>query len=325
MKNKIKYTLKVISGLLISLILLLLLLSKTSISQITQSMTSFPPTIVLSAFVLYLFLCLFRTLRFRILLNHPIALKDLFSIVCIHNFFTQIIPARLGELSYIYMVRKRGIPLNKNISSIAIARLFDMCMVSIIFFVGLAATPLLLDRFYSIFIASIIILVIVVGFLFFASTRPEAFILLASRITKKAKNPALISISSKIGEIFHEFKILRSKHILVKIILSSLLVWLSAYISAFFLLNSIFSELNLFNVFLVASIPVFISILPIHAFAGLGTTEAGYLFPLLLFGIAVDDAISAGFAVHILQLLFIIALAIVGYAMLVVSSYKKAR
>jgi hypothetical protein len=323
MMKRIKYLAKVLLGLLITALLLWILLPKTSISDIIKSASSFSFWVILASFLLYICVYIFRAIRFRILLDHSLDLKDMFSIVCIHNLLSQIIPARLGEFSYIYMVRNRGVPLHKNISSIAIARLLDMCIISVIFLIGIATTPFLIKKFYFILIASIIVVAMILSFMFLISTKPEFFISLVKKITLGSKRKYMIIISSKIEATLNEFRILRSSHTLSLLVFSSLLVWLCAYLSMFFLMNSIFPSLTLQNIFLIATIPIMISVLPIYGLAGIGTIEIGFTFPLLIFAISMNDAVAASFAVHFMQLFFTLVLAAVGYAIIMIEGFKR--
>jgi hypothetical protein len=70
-----------------------------------------------------------------ILLNREVSITELFSIVSIHNMALNIFPARSGELSYIYLLKKRH---DKNVgegaASLLAVMMFDIISISIIFF-----------------------------------------------------------------------------------------------------------------------------------------------------------------------------------------------
>ena len=65
--------------------------------SMAKTLVSIDSIYLLIGFVLYLRLFL-RTLRFHILLNNKVSIKDLFSIVCVHNMANNILPARTGEV-----------------------------------------------------------------------------------------------------------------------------------------------------------------------------------------------------------------------------------
>ena len=72
----------------------------------------------------------FRTWRYQVLLKlsgYKPGNIALFLVVLIRNFFSDLLPARLGSLVYIFMINKRlGIPMGPATSSFAVAFLFDM-------------------------------------------------------------------------------------------------------------------------------------------------------------------------------------------------------
>ena len=73
---------------------------------------------------------LFRTWRYRILLSASGYRPDaaaLFLITLVRGFFSDLLPARLGTLIYIYLVQTRlGIPFGPAASSFAYSFIFDM-------------------------------------------------------------------------------------------------------------------------------------------------------------------------------------------------------
>lgn len=311
--KKLNLAIKLILGLLATLILLYFILSQVDVQSIKKSISYLSAPAISLAFLLYIMVYLFRALRFHALLKDSIKIRDMFFIVCIYNLFAQIIPARIGEFSYIYMVKKRGVPLRSNIMSIAISKMLDICVISIIFFVGVAALPLFYKDIYPLFIAALAMLLAIITFLVLAASKPEIFIRITRMLARNMRNKPIKFVLLKIEEVFSEFKVLMSRHMLAKVLAYSLIAWLSAYASTFILLNLIFPNLTFLNVFFIASVPILFSLIPISTIGGFGITEAGFLFPLLLFKVPVAEAISAGLVVHVMQILFIMLLGLIGY------------
>ena len=94
-----------ISAVIISVVLVAILLSQINLRDITTTLTSIDPIYLVIGFVLYIFTYFFRALRFYILLNNKVSIKHLFSIVCVHNMANNIMPARTGEISYVYLLK----------------------------------------------------------------------------------------------------------------------------------------------------------------------------------------------------------------------------
>ncbi len=88
-------------------------------------------------FVLFSFaMSFFRTWRYMIVLQvtgyHPNKLA-LFLITLVRNFFSDLLPARLGTLIYIYLVQSRlGIPFGPAASSFSFAFIYDILALSVL-------------------------------------------------------------------------------------------------------------------------------------------------------------------------------------------------
>lgn len=93
-----------ISAVVITIVLVAVLLSQVSIGDVAKTLASIDLVYLIIGFILYLSSYFFRALRFHILLNNKVSIKDLFSIVCVHNMANNILPARTGEVFVIYVV-----------------------------------------------------------------------------------------------------------------------------------------------------------------------------------------------------------------------------
>ncbi len=76
----------------------------------------------------------FRAIRFRIILNKKeVRNYDLFTIVAVSNLINNILPARTGELSYIYLLKKLfKVPLKHGTASLVVVRIFDVISISLL-------------------------------------------------------------------------------------------------------------------------------------------------------------------------------------------------
>ena len=86
-----------ISAVAITVALLAILLSQIRIADIINTLAGIDPLYLIVGFVLYACTYFFRALRFHILLNRAVGIRDLFNIVCVHNMVNNILPARTGE------------------------------------------------------------------------------------------------------------------------------------------------------------------------------------------------------------------------------------
>jgi len=95
-----------ILAVVITIALVAILLSQIRIADVIATLAGIDPLYLIAGFVLYVCSYFFRALRFHILLNGEVGLWDLFNIVCVHNMMNNILPARTGELSYIYLLKR---------------------------------------------------------------------------------------------------------------------------------------------------------------------------------------------------------------------------
>ena len=80
-----------ISAVVITVALVAILLLQIQIADVITALASIDPLYLIAGFVLYLCSYFFRALRFHILLNREVGLRDLFNIVCMHNMVHNIL------------------------------------------------------------------------------------------------------------------------------------------------------------------------------------------------------------------------------------------
>ncbi len=112
------------------------LLSKVSFVDVLNIIKDIP-VLWIALFVLFSFtMSGFRVWRYQLLLGmsgYNVSSFPLFLVTLVRNFFSDLLPARLGTLVYIYLIRTRlGIPLAPAMSSFAYSFLFDIMSLSIL-------------------------------------------------------------------------------------------------------------------------------------------------------------------------------------------------
>ena len=91
---------------------------------------------VMVGFFLYVVANSARVKRFRFLTepqSRAISFHRFFSIVCIHNFFNAVIPFRLGEASYLYLMKREKVLFGANAASLLVSRVLDLAVISLVF------------------------------------------------------------------------------------------------------------------------------------------------------------------------------------------------
>lgn len=98
----------------------------------------------------------FRAVRYRIILDavtgksEVITISQAVIVTFIRNAFVDFLPARLGEVIYLYVLRRYGVSLVTGVSSFAICLVFDVVVVSILFLAAFAFSTLFSAERFSI-------------------------------------------------------------------------------------------------------------------------------------------------------------------------------
>ncbi|MEJ5173526.1 MAG: lysylphosphatidylglycerol synthase transmembrane domain-containing protein [Hydrogenothermaceae bacterium] len=218
-------------------------------------------------FVLYTFSYIVRSIRWSLTLDIK-EFGKLFKITVFNTFFNIILPFRVGELSFFYMLKREGISLTQTTVSFITTRAFDG--LSLLGFFGL---------FYFLYKGNILL-----GFLVF-SLSPFLF-LPFSFLIKKIKHQEIVDYHSK----------LKVKNLLNIYILSVLTLFFK--FSAFYFILPLQIKLSISQAFLAFSAGDLTTVLPIHGIAGIGTYESGFAGSLLVLGVSRDTALLSALYTH---------------------------
>jgi len=131
LRNKIFRIANVTFVSALGIFLVYYLLSRINISDLKSSFLKlYIPSLVIGL-ILMISIDFFKALRQNLLLGKDrIRFGDMFLISLIRNAFNMVLPARTGELSYIYVLkRKFKIPVEKGVSTLAIGLIFDLIII----------------------------------------------------------------------------------------------------------------------------------------------------------------------------------------------------
>ena len=255
-------------------------------------------------------------MRFHILLNGEVGIWDLFDIVCVHNAANNILPARTGEVSYVYLVKKlHGIPASKSIATLVIARVFDFIMIGLIFFISVSflsdVPEIILQVIWMTLISILLIMFVVVLAILCGEKVINVFkkYLSAVGITKfKLINFLFIQLHN-IVKSFNENQ--TPKKTIYPFLLSAV-VWISSFSMGYLLITNMGMQLHVWAILVGFTFCVLISILPVHGVGQFGTAEGAWTVIFISLGVGKEVAISTGFAYHILIIAFTIPIGIYG-------------
>ena len=331
-ENKKGYIYFTIS-LLLSAFLVWYLLSQIKLEDIYKTFINLYPTTLMLYFFLAICGVLARSYRYYILISSKsrrIKFKDLILVTLVRNLFVDFLPARIGSLSYVYLLnRKLGFPFEIAASTFLISFILDFIVVfPMLFFaimmVGINVFPVTSFPFIMI---SMVLLIFLVLLLVYLNRLVKVFADLLTwclKILGKEGNLRLTGLIEKLLLTAKDIENIRERKIYGNVLLSSLAVRLFKYSSLYFLLHSVLvhlnfkmTDLNFWKVFLGILGAEFSALLPVHGIAGIGTWESAWVLIFKLLGFFDPDvAIISGFSVHIITQMFEYSLGILSIILL---------
>lgn len=304
-----KKTAQAIASLAITLVFVWWLVNYFTAEDLMQSLGRITFQTLAIGFLIYIITYIFRAIRFYVLLNKKnnkqISLSKLFSIVCLHTFIGNIVPFRIGELSFLYFAKKEGIPLKKSGPSLVLARVLDGLAVLLLFTIlsFLIEIPEVAVLRYWALAIFLIVLAKVILIVYKGGWFKKIFKILTLNKLKK--------LSVLVDKVIDSFSYYKDKKTLLAAFSVSILLWISL-LSAFYIVVNPHLNLSYSAVMLGLIFPSVVAILPIQGFAGAGTTEGGFIIGFLLVGLTTSMAASMSITYHTTALLFLLCAGIIG-------------
>jgi hypothetical protein len=249
---------------------------------------------------------LVRSWRYQMLIGRWVGFLPLVLVTAARNFLVDLLPARIGSLSYVYLLSRRfGVPLEPVLSSFVLTFLYDLLAMTLL--VSIALT-LQLGRFESGItlglVAALLAVVVVTVFL-----RLEPVLRhVAARLRARDRGEAL---ASRLEEAAREVSRAGGVGKVAALMALSVVIRLLKFAAYWSLLLGVVSEHDLgardlpfWTVFLGISGAELSATLPIHGIAGFGTYETAWKIGFERLGVSPRVAILSGFATHLLSQIY---------------------
>jgi uncharacterized protein (TIRG00374 family) len=307
-------------GLATGLVLLGWLLARLDLNATARLLEQTNRWWFLAGCLLYLINCLARAYRFVRLARAPLRhIPATMGVVLAMSLANQVLPARLGELSYVYLAhRSQDLPVGRGVVSLVIARLFDLLTIGLLFVAGAwpAMTHLPPAARAYLWIAlggvALVVAIIAVLVIWYRTLCRLTARLIESRAL--ARIPGRNKIGRLIEEIESAMSSLGGLRQYTDLMLSSLAVWASSFAMLHVLLLSLDVQVAPSQTLIGATAATLTSVLPINSLGNFGTLEAGWTGGFLLVGMDLDLALSTGFAVHLQAIVYALAFGLPAWA-----------
>jgi uncharacterized membrane protein YbhN (UPF0104 family) len=335
-RNKLTY---IVLSVAVSTVLLHLLFKQVDFAELSKAFSRIDlPALAVYAAVALLAAWL-RAYRYKLLLlPQSIGWGNILLVTFIRNSLIDLLPARIGSLSYIYILNKRlSFRFETATSSFIVAFVLDFLTLSPYLFVSLLAVGLGAHS-----ISTLLLLFISVGFFLLVGLAywriiPIARLLLAGfrrflRTFGLAEKSAARIAAEKFELTIQSLEGIQERGKNIPIFILSLLIRLAKYISLFALFYAFLRSfgyslhsLNFWVFILGLSGAELTSALPVKGLAGFGTWESAWALAFKLLAFDPKLAVISGLGVHFLTNLFEYSLGIASILILVLPYLLKRR
>lgn len=309
------------------------LFTKVSLAEVVDLLRGISFRWIVLFLLLSFSMSLFRTWRSQLVLNasgyHPNTIA-LFLIILVRNFFSDLLPARLGTLIYFYLVQTRlGIAFGPAASSFAYDFVFDMVSLALLIILAVMVQTSTLIPSTAVISGGVLLGAISMGVL----------LILPALLRFVAKMCLSVSfLSQKLRQRLHDalvdtgrnMVLAREQGIYWRIFVLSLGVRCCKYLSLYVLLLALVLPLG----FTVLSFPlpkVFLGLcsaelaasLPISGIAGFGVYEGAWTLVFQLLGYSERIAVLTSISHHLLTQVYGYSLGALALLVLLLPVFKR--
>jgi len=303
-KKKI-FSLRTLVFLVLAITIIYFLVSGIDVGQTAAALRKADISFVLLSAAIYCLSNFFKSLRFNIMLEeYGISVPKMFAISGYQNFFNQIMPARTGELTFLYYSKTMAnVRASAALHTLLVSRMMDLVVVCIFFIISLVIysgkeMPPVLAVAAVIMGALSLLFVFKMSWFVLACKKIFTFIAAGFGIQNK---PFVLKISGKIDTLLDDFTGIKMKARMHLIALSSIMVWLCLYAFSYTTILAFGVDTGCLAAVVGSTGAVLTNVLPINSFGSFGTMEAGWTGGFLFVGMSMQDAVTTGFGYHLIN------------------------
>lgn len=315
LKNRLIY---IALSVLVSIGLLWFLFSRIKAEDVIQTFSRINIPALMAYTAIALIAAWLRAWRYKILLRpQPISWGNIFLVTFIRNSLIDLLPARIGALSYIYVLNKRlSFPFEQATSTFVISFTLDFLTLSPFLVVAIIAVGLGSTAISAVSLFWISLVFFLVIFLFLWRLVPVSRFLLRfyrsllNVFRLNEKRGARLSLE-KFELTIQSLSLIQERKIQFPVFILSLFIRLAKYISVYLLFFSLLRShgfslrsLSFWMFILGISGAELTSALPIKGLAGFGTWESAWALTFRLMNFDPRLAIISGIGVHLITNLF---------------------
>jgi uncharacterized protein (TIRG00374 family) len=297
---------RLILSILITLGIIFVLFTQISLKDLYALFKNIDLLWAILGSVGYLLATLFRALRYKGLIHSKeIPLSELFRISAFYHLSLMVLPSKLGELSYPYLLNRiSGMNMTEGLASLIASRVYDFFIILLVFlFASVGHQGLFrINLFFVILLASVLIGLILLVF-FYIDNLLRLFSTVLGGISHwtgpKNRKPFEWG-QLKIHEMAKDFIAIKAKRTYLSVTLTSLISWLMIFWMFYAFLRGFGVKISFLKVVFGSTLGVIANALPISGLGNWGLLEAGWAAGFMIVGLSKGEAIATGFGVHIM-------------------------
>jgi uncharacterized protein (TIRG00374 family) len=288
----------------LTVLLVALFLTQVSVSRIVGMIRGADLGLVGLAVLAYAASYVARTWRWRLLTpGRDLGWPALIGVSTVHNFMVRALPSKLGEGSYLVLMKARGVPGTEALAGLVVARIYDM-MVSVLFFtlaVFLTQSPLRGNVVANTLIATVVLAgagaLVLRGSLIVRLVHA-----LAGRLVAGGRLPGFLrgrGVRVRLERLEGHLETLQSGRQAPLIFLHTLLIWGPSFAMTWWLLAAFGHPLDFWGTVFASTLGIVATLLPVSTLGNFGTQEMGWTLGMTLLGVDRETAIATGFSTHL--------------------------
>lgn len=295
------------------------IIARIGIDEIVRTFSGVSYPILLAGFGLFFLNYFFRSLRFRqLVVFRNVKLLPMFKISCYYMALNYLLPARSGELSLPYLLKKReDIPVSQGVAVLVVARALDFLNVALFLpfvvilmwgGVGRQLLPATLGFFG--------LLAVCLSLLLLFTFRGETSLSVARKLLSAlhvARFRVVEVLLDKLRDLQNSFRTIHFKNVYPRLFGLTVAIWLCVYAYVYLVITSFGTSITLLGAVLVVLFMVPTRLFPIQGVGNFGSHEVGWSAALLLLGLSHERALAVALSSHIVILVYILVLVVVAH------------
>ena len=300
-------------------------ISRINFSQVVERLNRIPELTLAVGFLCYCLLVGSKACRFRAILGVDRSILALMPIFSIHTFFSNVLPFRSADLSYLYLLNKReSVSGSVGLASLIIASVIDLVlMLALLAVAGLYSGMAGLSYALLFYLPTLTLLTLILSLFVFsqlASDSPRSLRLFGERSKIEDQNQILtlwhrllIKVVSIFIDLWQALTAPELRQRQGKIWILSALSLAVRFGFQIYLIQKMESQLSVVSVLFALSFTNLFNLLPIQSIGNLGTIEAPFTWALTKCGVSLEVALATGLSLHLVILCYASLIGLFGF------------